>query len=120
MDHRSKDLLWFIAIILVLVIIATAHRTFVRKDYFVTTEIPCEAETERCFQFTSVCEEGTNDCVPEASTYKVIRMKAYTLYGMCGSIVAECALTGCAEGDSDCSLMYCDDERAALFGECVK
>jgi hypothetical protein len=107
MNIKIKKFYYIALILAVLVVTAlVVNRIFIKHDYLISYEIPCDPETEDCFVYTCDPEVDT-ECDPTEgdSYYKIVEKKAYNAI-MCSEEDYECL--SCAESEENCTVTFCD------------
>ncbi len=103
---------WFFALLAVAVVAAGSltwgyQRTYVRGDYRISLEVPCDGEAS-CF---APYEEG-------GDPFAVLITSASSLRARCGTDVASCTPTCDSLGPS-CSYLHCGTDEGAQYGDCL-
>lgn len=111
MNHFKKYILFYTAVPLLVLTVATSYyKFFVLHDYLVTYKVDCNPYESSCFV-------GCDDygCV-ETYYYASVERKAADFLLICGQSVLGCeAAAVCLEWEGQCQVSYCQDDSG---GEC--
>jgi hypothetical protein len=111
MNKKSQILAIFLVALVVISIVATYYRIFVRHDYQILMEISCDPTAEPCFVYQ--CDPEIEECTgdPEEDTwyYKLLEKNASKM-PVCDAEAEECPEPTCAEGEMNCFVTSCDLE----------
>ena len=110
MDRKSKILLMILVLAFVIVIIASYYNIFIRNEYMVTKQIPCDPEVNSCF--VSDCESNDSTC-DQTTTY--MKISAPSKYA--GSDYDNFS---CSEGDSRCQIIICNENTVEDGEKCFE
>ena len=106
MDKKTKLVFKIGLVLIVLVIITTYYKVFIKHDYLVDIEIPCDPNVEYCF--IGECDsESDNTCIDNSYNYKIVEKKAYSAM-LCADGDLNCLL--CKESEVNCEIINCDSE----------
>ena len=106
MDKKTKLVFKIGLVLILLVIIATYYKVFIRHDYLVDIEVPCDPNLEYCF--IGECDsESDNTCINNSYNYKIIETKAYSAIP-CADGDFDCL--SCKESEENCEMIDCDPE----------
>ena len=107
MDKKTKLILKIGLVLVVLVIITTYYKVFIKHNYLVDIEVPCNPSLEYCFigEFDS---ESDDTCIDNSYSYKLIEKKAYSAM-TCTEEDWDCL--ACKKNDIDCEIIDCDPEN---------
>ena len=75
-------------------------RFYLKKDYFVYANVPCDTTLYSCFI-------GDGDSAPQF--YMEVQKKAYAI-PPCDARGGTCGTLACAESENDCSVTYCSSD----------
>ncbi len=116
MSEQTKNkIFWITLVVLILIsIILTYIRIFIKKDYMIMSEVSCDSSVESCFVHTpeELCEESEDfSCVEntEEVFYKIIYKKASNIEYCNPSDLEEgeeCPELECVEGESEEECYY--------------
>jgi hypothetical protein len=110
MDKSSKILLFIISITVIAVVIATAYKFVIKKDYLISIETQCNTETETCFYRDC---SNSDDCPPnQLEYYKVVTLSAADIDGC----LEDSCVSACASGSISCEELSCGESDE---DECV-
>lgn len=95
------------------------YRYFILKDYYITAEVDCDPQTEKCFIYG--CSPEDDETCPEnpderISYYKLIKKKA-SIIPLCDPAKEDCPALTCQK-EEDCQEILCDDSTKAKSEEC--
>ena len=104
MAFRPGYFFTIIAVAAVLVAALSIQRFFIRHDYFVSYDAPCDPSRYSCFV---ACAD---EACTEASYYLEVRRHAADLQKLCGPLITDCpAAARCVPSvDRNCTVSYCD------------
>ncbi|MFZ2252719.1 MAG: hypothetical protein WAW13_00930 [Minisyncoccia bacterium] len=106
MNFRNNFLLYTLALLFILMVSASYFRFLVMHDYVVAYEGTCDPATNNCF---IGC---TDDECTENYYYSKVQKAAPDVFVQCGDDITDCedANVCLSEGDTQCSITYCDLE----------
>ncbi len=111
MDFRRHFLLYAVLLLIVLAAGYSYYRFMVADDYVVEYEVDCDPATQACF---TGCDD--DECT-STYAYALMQKRAPDIERECGVDITDCeAAQSCLEGDTGCSVSYCDPESD---GECI-
>ena len=109
---KSNKILFSILAVLFLVVASVGYFDyFVRGDYLVTKQIPCDPKTESCF--ASDCETNDSTC-DSSTTYKKISITSKEA----GSNYDD--LLSCPLNSQSCTIITCQDDSVEVGEKCFK
>lgn len=115
MDKKTKLILIVSLVLFVFVIITTYYKIFVKHDYLVDIEVPCDSSLEYCF--VGECDSLSDDtCIDNSYNYKTIEKKAYSAM-ICADEDWDCLI--CKENENNCKIIGCDPEIGDICTESV-
>lgn len=125
-DHSKAEKILFLVVFIFLLyaVAASYYRTYVTKDYIISTEIECDPSIEKCFVY--VCDpEVDGECPADeaewTSYYKIIKKKEANIppeINSCDPHVSECQELSCEPSELDCQIIECDPENIGKDEEC--
>lgn len=102
MDKKSKILLSFVALAIIISVGLTFYRYVVLQDYQIIAEISCDPATDDCFVRTEE-DEST-------STYRLLSRNAANI-PLCDPETNEnCRALLCEPNERDCEITSCSEE----------
>lgn len=123
---RSRFLLGMLLIVVMLSVVAVYYRVFIRRDYEVSFEFPCNPEISSCFA-RPVCDTDDGLCssggnLIETNYYLVVHRIAGRLLSDCGERSLSdlsCERALCDIGEKDCEEIFCSPELVPEGESCI-
>ena len=105
MDKKTKILVGIIVLFFVISLGAKHHKFSTEQDFYISSELSCDVETESCFVWD--CDPKDEEC--DQTPYKYI-WKHASFVPTCSPEDEECAELSCSETEDDCEIIECSDE----------
>lgn len=116
MDTKSKLLIAFFLILVVLVT-AWKYKVFViDRDFVVYNNVSCDPYEESCF--TYICEEGDEEC--DATPFKKIEKNARFIDACDIANAEECPELSCGVSEEGCETTMCSEDVLEEGEQCLK
>ena len=109
-DKQSKYLLLAICLVGLLFVIFNYYNFFIKNDYIVTKQIPCDPKIDSCF--VSDCQSNDSTCDP-TTTYMKIEVPSKYAGSDYNSL-------SCAKNDPSCNIITCQDDTLETGEKCFK
>ncbi len=109
LSKRSRWLLVFFSIALVLSVGSSFYKFFVIRDYPIQAQDVCDPSFEICFVYHCdvAYEECTGDPIADTSYYKMVERNAKNI-PLCDPNLEGCTPLVCPEGEVGCSVTFCE------------
>lgn len=115
MDKKTKLVFKIGLVLIILVIVSTYYKVFIKHDYLVDIEIPCDPNLEYCF--VGECDSLSDDtCIDNSYNYKIVEKKAYSAM-KCLDGDFECL--SCKGDEINCSNIDCDPDTGDICTKSV-
>ncbi len=111
-EEKKNKIFWLVFFLAIVVsIVLTYIRIFVRLDYMLLKEVSCNPDTESCFSYSpeELCVDSEEEnCLENKETeyYKIIHKKAANVPVCDGEDGQECEELVCVEWESEDECYY--------------
>jgi hypothetical protein len=109
-NKQSKYLLLVICLLGLFVVVFNYYNFFIKNDYEVTKQIPCDPAIDSCF--VSDCDSNDSTCDTETTYMKISAPSKYA-----GS---DYDSFSCTKGDPHCQIITCQDNTVEAGEKCFK
>jgi hypothetical protein len=111
MEKGNKILLWILIVAFLILLMSSYYNFFIKGDFVVTKQIPCDPKTESCF--VSDCESNDSTC-DQTTTYKKLSISS----GEAGSDYD--SLVSCSKNSASCQIITCQANTIEAGEKCFK
>lgn len=105
MDVKSKILAIALIVFFVISISAKHYKFSTAEDFYISSELSCDIETESCFVWD--CDPSDEEC--DQTPYKYI-WKHASYVPECDPTQEECDELMCTDAEEDCEIIYCSED----------
>jgi hypothetical protein len=129
MDKKTKILFSILALAVVYAVAATYYRTYISRDYIISTEVECDPTVDQCFIYTCSLDEDSENYDAECSEdeaerdsyYNVVKKKLANIspeVESCDPHFSECPELSCEPGEANCETVFCDPANLKMDEKC--